>query len=42
MDIKIIKNEAEYEAALKRIEALMDAEPGSPEEQQLELLALVV
>ena len=42
MDMKIIKNEAEYEAALTRIEVLMDANPDSPEEEELELLALLV
>jgi len=42
MEIKVIKTKAEYEAALSRIEALMDAEPGSPEEEELELLALLV
>src|SRR3989304_4789244 len=42
MDIKIIKTEAEYEAALARIEVLMDAEPESLQEEELELLALLV
>ena len=42
MQVKILKTEKEYEAALRRIDALMDAEPGSPEEEQLELLALLV
>jgi HTH-type transcriptional regulator/antitoxin HigA len=42
MDMKIIKNEAEYEAALFRIEGLMDVSPDSPEEGELELLALLV
>ena len=42
MDIKIIKNEAEYEAALTRIEVLMNANPDSPEEEELELLASLV
>ena len=42
MEIKIIKTEAEYEAALARIETLMDAAPESPEEEELELLALLV
>jgi len=40
--MKIIKNEAEYEAALTRIEGLIDATPDSPEEGELELLALLV
>jgi HTH-type transcriptional regulator/antitoxin HigA len=42
MDMKIIKNEAEYDAALERIDALMDAAPGSAEEEELELLAILV
>lgn len=42
MDIKILKTEKEYEAALERIEALMDAPPGSAEEEELELLAMLV
>jgi HTH-type transcriptional regulator/antitoxin HigA len=42
MKFKIIKTEVEYETTLRRVEALMDAEPGSPEEEELELLALLV
>ena len=42
MDMKIIKNEAEYDAALERIDALMNAAPGSSEEEELELLAILV
>jgi HTH-type transcriptional regulator / antitoxin HigA len=42
MDIKILKTEKEYEATLQRIEALMDAEPGSAQEEELELLTLLV
>jgi len=42
MNIKILKNEAEYEAALVRMDALMDAATGSPEEEELELLAVLV
>ena len=38
----ILKTEADYEAALERIEALMDAAPGSSEEEELELLAMLV
>ena len=40
--IKILKTEKEYNASLERIEALMDAPPGSAEEEELELLALLV
>ena len=42
MKPKVIKNEAEYEAALAHVAELMDAAPGSPEEQDLELFALLV
>lgn len=42
MSVKVIKTEADYEAALVRIEALMDAEPGTPEEQELDVQALLV
>lgn len=42
MQVKILKTEEEYEAALARIDALMDAKPGSLEEEELELLALLV
>lgn len=34
---KLIKSEAEYEAALERVDALMDAESGTPELDELEL-----
>ncbi len=42
MEAKIIKSETEYEAALAHVETLMDAEPGSPEEAELELFAMLV
>ena len=42
MNIKIIKTEAEYEEALARIDALIDAAPGSPQVDELDLLALLV
>jgi HTH-type transcriptional regulator/antitoxin HigA len=42
MEPKVIKSEAEYEAALAHVAALMDAQPGSPEEQELELFSLLV
>ena len=42
MEPKVIKNEAEYEAALAHLATLMDAEPGSPQEQDLELFALLI
>jgi HTH-type transcriptional regulator/antitoxin HigA len=42
MKPKIIKNRKEHAGALSRIEKLMDAAPGSPEEEELELWALLV
>ena len=39
---RLIKTEADYEKALSRIEALMDAEPGTPEMDELELLTALV
>ena len=42
MSVKIIKTEAEFNAAVARVEQLMEAEPGSPDEQELELLGLLI
>jgi HTH-type transcriptional regulator / antitoxin HigA len=42
MDIRPIKTKADYKAALKEIEALMDATPGSAEEDRLDVLATLV
>jgi HTH-type transcriptional regulator/antitoxin HigA len=39
---KIIHSEEEYESALAHVETLMDAAPGSPEEAELDLWALLV
>ena len=35
MEPKVLKTEADYEAALAHVETLMDAAPGSPEEEAL-------
>src|SRR6266436_2946156 len=40
--IKPIRTEADYEAALARIDALMDAEPGTPEGEELDVLTDLV
>lgn len=40
--IKPIRTEEDYEAALARIDALMDAEPGSPEGDELDVLTDLV
>jgi len=42
MKIKILKNESEYNEALKKIDELIDCEEGSPEEEELEVLSLLV
>nr|MBP7691097.1 hypothetical protein [Anaerolineales bacterium] len=42
MNIHPIKTEADYEAALKKIEALFAAEPGSPRGDELEVLVTLV
>ena len=42
MNAKLIKTEVEHEAALAYLETLMDAEPSSPEEEQLELWSLLI
>ena len=42
MKARIIKTKAEYEAALARIEKLMDAAPNTPQGDELELLSLLV
>ena len=42
MNIHPIKTEADYEAALKKIEALFEAEPGSPRGDELEVLVTLV
>lgn len=39
---KVIKTEKEYESALARINDLMDADPGTPEGDELELLVTLV
>ncbi len=42
MDIKPIKNKRDYQAALKQIEALMDAAPGSKRGDKLDVLVTLV
>ena len=41
-DIKPIRNENDYDAALSRIDELMNAEPGSPDGQELDVLTDLV
>jgi HTH-type transcriptional regulator / antitoxin HigA len=42
MDIKPIKTERDYRRTLSRIEALMDARPGSVAEDELDILSTIV
>jgi HTH-type transcriptional regulator/antitoxin HigA len=42
MNIKPIRTERDYEAALERITALMDARPGTEEGDELDILATLV
>jgi len=42
MNIKPIKSEEDYTAALTRIERLMDARPGTPQMDELEVLTTLV
>jgi HTH-type transcriptional regulator/antitoxin HigA len=42
MEIKPIRTKADYRAALKEIEALMDAEAGTPQGERLDVLATLV
>jgi HTH-type transcriptional regulator/antitoxin HigA len=42
MEIRPIKTEADYEAALKEIETLFDTEPGTPEGDRLDILITLV
>jgi HTH-type transcriptional regulator/antitoxin HigA len=41
-DIEPIRTEADYETTLARIDELMDAEPGSPEGRELDVLVDLV
>jgi HTH-type transcriptional regulator/antitoxin HigA len=42
MRLKPIRTEADYDAALEEIDRLMDATPGTPEGDQLDILATLV
>ena len=42
MDIKPIRTKADYRAALKEIESLMNARDGTPEGERLDVLATLV
>jgi HTH-type transcriptional regulator / antitoxin HigA len=42
MDIRPIYNDSDHERAVARIDALFDAEPGTPEHDELDVLATLV
>lgn len=42
MEIKILRTEADYQAALEKVETLFDAGPNTPEGDKLELLTLLI
>jgi len=42
MNIRLIKTEAEYHIALERLKLVFDAETGSPESDEADLLGLLV
>jgi HTH-type transcriptional regulator/antitoxin HigA len=42
MDIKPIRTDEDYQAALAEIDRLMDAEPGTPEDDKVEVLITLV
>ncbi len=42
MNIKPVKTKKDYEVALKRIDALMDAKKNTPEADELDVLAMLV
>jgi HTH-type transcriptional regulator/antitoxin HigA len=42
MKPKVIKTENDYEMALAHLETLMDAKPGTPQEEELELFAVLI
>ena len=42
MDIKPIRTEADYDAALERVDALMEADFGTPEGDELDVLSMLV
>ena len=42
MEIKPIKTEADYDSTMERIDAIFDAEPGTDEGDELDILTLLV
>lgn len=42
MEIKPIKTEQDYQAAMARLETIFDAKPGTPEGDELEVLGVLI
>lgn len=42
MTIKPIKTKKDYQAAMNRLEAIFDAQPGTPEGDELEVLGILI
>ena len=42
MNIKSIKNEEDYNIALARLEIIFDAIPGTPDDDELEILSIII
>ena len=42
MEIKPIRTEADYEAALSEVDRLIDASPGTPEGEKLDVLVTLI
>lgn len=42
MDIKLIKTEADYRIALKRLETIFDAIIGTPESDEADVLGMMI
>lgn len=42
MEIKPIRTEADYEAALKEVEQLLDSQPGTPEGDRVDVLVTLI
>ena len=42
MEHRVIKTEADYQLAMERLEVIFDAEPGTTEDDELELLSLLI
>ena len=42
MEIKPIKTKKDYVGAIRRLEAIFDSKPGTPEGDELEILGIII